>query len=59
MNEESDTDSKNQDMDYNRNDLEPAHTEELEDKIIDQSRRLKRKLTVEEVNRMSVSHTGS
>ena len=47
--------SKNQDKDYERDDLDEADEEELEDKIIAESRRLSRPLRIEEVNRISQS----
>ena len=51
---------KNKDPDYERDDLEDADDEELEDRVVAESRRLSRPLRQDEVSRLSqVSGMGS
>lgn len=54
---ESDFGGNKQHDDYNRHDLANADDEEFEDRIVDQSRRLKRRLTRDEVTQISIADT--
>lgn len=44
------------DKDYMRNDLDDAHDEEFEDKMIEASREMKRPLNIEDISRLSRSN---